>query len=205
MTTPNFDDLIGGDVESSERDRLRRVHELLVTAGPPAELPPHIEAGPTLAMTLARRPRRGTRKLALLAATICVLLVAFLFGYLAGNRGGGLASGHTIAMSGTSIAPNALASLRVLPADTSGNWPMRLTGTGLPTLGPRGYYEVYLVRNGKLFAPCGSFISSSPSAGIDVTLNAPYHRQPHDTWVVVKQVGGHEPGPVVLRPTIRST
>ena len=35
---PNLDDLIGTDVEPGERERLERVHELLVAAGPPPEL-----------------------------------------------------------------------------------------------------------------------------------------------------------------------
>jgi len=203
MTTPpNFDELVGTDVAGPERERLRTVHDLLVTAGPPPELTPQMEAGPTLAMTLARPPARITRRVALLAATLCVLGVAFLFGYLAGNRGGGLAKGHVISLAGTKAAPSALAALRVLPSDTSGNWPMRLTGTGFPKLGAREYYEVYLVRNGKLLAPCGWFVAKSPDRGVDVTLNAPYELQPHDTWVVVRQSWhSTKPGPVVLRPT----
>lgn len=201
-TPPNFDELAGVDLDPIERERLRNVHDLLVAAGPPVELPPHIEAGPTLAMTLGRPHGRLTRRAALLAATLCVLGVAFLLGYLAGNDGSGLASGKLISLTGTKAAPSALASLRVMPSDTSGNWPMRLTGTGLPKLGPRDYYEVYLVRDGKLIAPCGSFLSRSEDSGVDVTLNAPYRLQPHDTWVVVRQKwNSRTPGTVVLRPT----
>ena len=107
-----------------------------------------------------------------------------------------------ISLTGTKAAPSALAALRILPADTSGNWPMRLTGTGLPKLGPKDYYEVYLVRNGKLIAPCGSFLAKSAESGIDVTLNAPYELQQGDTWVVVRQTwASRAPGTVVLRPT----
>ena len=36
---PNFDELIGPDLPPDERERLRRVHELLVAAGPPPEMP----------------------------------------------------------------------------------------------------------------------------------------------------------------------
>ena len=78
---------------------------------------------------------------------------------------------------------------------------MRLSGTGLPKLDRLGYYEVWLVRDGKLFAPCGSFVTNGAKSAIDVTLNAPYRVQPHDSWVVVKHVVGHEPGAVVLKPT----
>jgi hypothetical protein len=195
---PDFDELIDDDVRGAERERLERVHELLVAAGPPAELPPHLEAGPTLGMTLSRQPGRTRRRVALVAATAAVLVIAFVFGYLAGNRGGGIASGTTLRLTGTAVAPSALASLRVLPADASGNWPMRLSATGLPKLDRTSYYEVFLVRNGKIYAPCGSFVSTG---AVDVTLNAPYRLRPHDTWVVTKQQwGGHEAGTVVLRP-----
>lgn len=194
---PDFDDLID-DVRGAERERLERVHELLVAAGPPAELPPHLE-NPTLAMTLARRPGRARRRVALIAAIAAVLVVAFVLGYLAGNRGGGLASQTSLRMTGTKAAPNALASLRILPVDSSGNWPMRLSATGLPKLGHKWYYEVFLVRDGKIYAPCGSFVSTGT---VDVTLNAPYRLKPHDTWVVTKQErGDRTAGTVVLRPT----
>jgi hypothetical protein len=194
---PDFDDLIDDDVRGEERERLERVHDLLVAAGPPAELPPHLEAGPTLAMTLSR-PRNSRRRLALLAATVAVLALAFLLGYLAGNRGGGLATGTSLELTGTAAAPHALASLRVLPADRSGNWPMRLAATGLPKLGKKSYYEVFLVRDGKIYAPCGSFVSTG---SVDVTLNAPYRLKPRDTWVVTKQHWGDDgAGTVVLRP-----
>jgi Anti-sigma-K factor rskA len=195
---PDFDDLVDEDVRGAERERLERVHELLVAAGPPAELPPHLE-NPTLALTLARRPGRARRRVAAIAAIAAVLVVAFVLGYLAGNRGGGLAAETSLHLRGTRAAPNALASLRILPVDTSGNWPMRLSATGLPKLGHTSYYEVFLVRNGKIYAPCGSFVSTGT---VDVTLNAPYRLKPNDTWVVTRQErGDRTAGPVVLRPT----
>ena len=197
--TPRFDDLIEGDVTEAERARLEHVHELLVAAGAPPELSPKLESGPTLAMTLGREARPRGRRLALIAATVAILAAAFLLGYLAGNRGGGLASARTLQLTGTRAAPSALASLQILPSDTSGNWPMRLTATGLPKLGGKWYYEVFLVRNGKIYAPCGSFVSNG---GADVTLNAPYELKPHDTWVVTRRKwGDHKAGTVVLRPT----
>ena len=61
MTT--FDELVGGEPTGDERARLRNVHELLVEAGPPPEIPPEIASGPTLVMTLGRvrRPALGVR------------------------------------------------------------------------------------------------------------------------------------------------
>ena len=59
---PEFEELVGADVGQEERARLQRVHELLVLAGPPPELTPELETGPTLAMTLGRRPARARRR-----------------------------------------------------------------------------------------------------------------------------------------------
>ena len=204
---PDFDELVGFDVEEGERERLRRVHELLLEAGPPPELSPELEAGPTLAMTLGRN--RGqhhvSRRLMLLAAAIAVLALAFLGGYLAGNRGGGLASAQTLRLAGTSVAPSALASLKIEPVDEAGNWPMRLNVTGLPKLPTHGYYAVFLVRNGKIYAPCGTFVVAGATHGTSVQLNAPYRLQHGDTWVVTRQLPGHhEPGPIVLRPVAQA-
>lgn len=199
---PDFEDLVGPEVEGDERERLRRVHELLLRADPPPELSPEVEAGPTLAMTFGRAPRKMRRGGMLLAAAIAVVTVAFLAGYITGNSNDkGLSSGHTLSLVGTKAAPDALASLRVEPADSAGNWPMQLSVTGLPKLPPRGYYTVYLMRNGKLWAPCGTFVVAGKTAAASVSLNAPYHLRQGDTWVVTKQMPGHsEAGPVVLQP-----
>lgn len=204
MRPPDFDDLVGPEVGQVERARLRAVHDLLVQAGPPAELSPELEAGPTLALTLQRRQRRGGRKVLLLAAAVALVATAFLAGYITGNgKGDGLSSGTTMSLVGTKAAPGALASLRIQPADAAGNWPMKISVTGLPKLPPHGYYTVYLMRNGKPFAPCGYFVISGPDRGTSVWLNAPYKLQPRDTWVVTKQLPGHhEAGPVVLRPKV---
>lgn len=200
---PNFDELVGADLDPDERERLKRVHDLLVTAGPPPELTPEVEAGPTLAMTLGRSARRRARRRgALLAAAVVVFLVAFLAGYIAANGGGnGLSAGHLLKLKGTNAAPAALASLRIQPVDESGNWPMRLSARGLPKLPPKGYYAVFLVRNGKIYAPCGSFVVRSADSTVSVALNAPYRLRPGDSWVVTKQLPGeHEAGTVVLKP-----
>jgi hypothetical protein len=138
----------------------------------------------------------------LLAAAVVVLALVFVGGYIAGNGSGhGLSAGHVLALKGTAQAPHALASLRVEPVDSSGNWPMQLSATGLPKLPNDGYYVVYLVRHGELYAPCGSFIVAGESSGVSVSFNAPYRLQPGDSWVVARHVGGRKaPSTVVLRP-----
>ncbi len=196
---PDFDELVR-DVDQDERERLRRVHDLLVTAGPPPELTPQLEAGPTLAMTLGLRTRRrAQRRVALLAAAIVVLLVAFLAGYITGNNR--TASGRLLRLQGTAAAPLAQASLRIEAADSAGNWPMQLEALGLPKLPPNGYYEVFLVRHGEIYAPCGSFLVKDATEGVSVRLNAPYRFHKGDSWVVTRQLAGaRTAGPVVLKP-----
>jgi hypothetical protein len=201
---PDFDDLVGTDVEQAERERLRRVHDLLLEAGPPPELSPEIELGPTLAMSLSRRGGRVQKRVLLIAAALVVVGLAFLGGYLSGNGGGrGLASGSVLKLSGTSAAPAALASLHIQPVDAAGNWPMKLAATGLPKLPPHGYYTVWLVRNGKPWASCGAFVVAGANRAVSVWLNAPYRLEKGDSWVVTKQLPGRrDVGPVVLTPTV---
>jgi hypothetical protein len=201
---PDFDDLVGTDVEQAERERLRRVHDLLLEAGPPPELSPEIELGPTLGMTLSRRGGRVQKRVLLIAAALVVVGLAFLGGYLSGNGGGnGLSSGSVLKLSGTGAAPAALASLHIQPVDAAGNWPMKLAATGLPKLPPHGYYTVWLVRNGKPWASCGAFVVAGANRAVSVWLNAPYRLEKGDSWVVTKQLPGRgDVGPVVLTPTV---
>jgi hypothetical protein len=201
MSSRDFDELVG-EVPMSERARLERVHELLLEAGPPAELPPHLDS-PTLAMTLGKQPshRKAQRRIALIAAAVIVLLIAFLGGYITGNDS--TVSGRLLKLQGTGAAPAAQASLRIDDPDPAGNWPMQLAALGLPKTAPREYYEVWLVRDhNKVWLPCGSFVAKGAKVGVSVRLNAPYRLKSGDAWLVTKQKGGDsEPGEIVLKPT----
>jgi hypothetical protein len=210
--TPDFDELIGQDLPPEERERLQRVHELLVRAGPPPELSPEMELQPdvTHATRLGRptRRRRVYRRSLVLAAAAVAVAAVFLAGYVTGNSGGGPKAAGVVQMKGTAAAPNALASLLVEPRDPGGNWTMRFTVKGLPKLPKGGYYVLYLTRHGKPVAPCGGFLTSGKGATV-VWMNAPYDFRRFDRggWVVTKQLPGHfkRPGPVVMvlqkRPT----
>ncbi|MDE3026262.1 MAG: hypothetical protein KGI93_11915 [Acidobacteriota bacterium] len=198
---PDFDELVGPDVDAADRARLQRVHALLVQAGPPPELSPPIEAGPTLAMTMGRRRRSSVRRRVLvLAAALGVLALAFLAGYITGN-GGNVTTGTVLQLTGTRAAPRAFASLQLEPADSAGNWPMKLSVKGLPRLGAHMVYEVYLMRGGRPYAPCGTFrVAAGPAATV-VQLNAPYYLEHGDSWIVTRQRSSSgTPGVVVLRP-----
>ncbi len=201
---PDFDELVGRDLPPAERERLLRVHELVVAAGPPPELAPELEAGPTLAMTLVKPKREHRRhRMSLLLAAAIAVLVVFLGGYIVGNsHTGGDAPAKTMTLTGTKAAPDALASLRIDHADSAGNWPMQLTVTGLPKLPDHAYYVVFLVRDGKPWAPCGAFNVAGPKRGTTVNLTAPYELKKGDTWAVMEQTPhASSPGPAVLWPT----
>ena len=125
---PDFDDLVGTDLEPGERARLERVHELLVAAGPPPELPQ------TRPVELPRRRRRG----ALLAIAAALAVAAFALG--AALVDSGRSVDFVVAMDATAAAPGASASLAVFDLDDAGNWPMELTVAGLtPRAGDRPF------------------------------------------------------------------
>ena len=197
----NLDELIGADMSGAERERLQRAHDMLLEAGPPPELSPKLEEGPTLGMTLSKRRAVKRRAMLLLAATLAVVGV-FLAGYAVANRGGGgTPASATLALKGTKEAPNAQATLEVWQSQ-AGNWPMTLTTVGLPQLPEHSYYEVYLVRDGKPWGACGAFrVGENSQQPVTVTLTAPYTLEKGDSWIVTRPAaGGTDPGKTVLHP-----
>lgn len=196
---PNFDELVGAEPTGSERERLRRAHELLLQAGPPPELPPGLAGAPRLDPAPEIRRRRNRRRAALVLAAAVVVAAVFAAGYGVG-RSGGASPAAVLALKGTAAAPNARATLQVLP-EQAGNWPMRLAVAGLPKLPPHEYYAVFLVRKGERYLSCGTFVTTGGGGTVRVTLNAPYRLRTGDTWIVTRQAAhasGH--GATVLRP-----
>jgi hypothetical protein len=196
---PDFEELLGEEVSGPERRRLQRVHELLVAAGPPPELSPELEAGPNMAVTFRRRRAQSWRRPALLAAALVALALAAFGGYLAGNgsrSSKAFSEVRTVAMRGTAAAPSARATIAI-GENYGENWPMRFVATGLPKLEGGEYYEVWLVRNGKVIGPCGGFLVRNGS--VRTYLNAPYKLGPGSGWSVTRQTPGvRKPGEVVL-------
>jgi hypothetical protein len=197
----NFDDMVDREgLAPDEEARLRRVHELLVQAGPPADLPPGLERPPTAPAEaeLVQFPLLPRRRWTMAAvAAVAVALLAFGGGYLVGHakqKATSFATKRVVPMHGG----NALALLRVAPKDGAGNWPMELEVNNLPTQpNPSAYYELWLTRNGKPIAPCGSFRVNARTTTI--RLSVPYDFKRFDGWVVTKQdAGKHDPGAVVL-------
>ena len=201
---PSFEELVGAEATGEERERLRHVHELLLEVGPPPELTPKLRKAPGSSGVIRLQRQRVVKRrgLLILAAAVSIAAV-FAAGYsVANSRQGGSAAevAKTLELTGTRLAPNAQATLEVWKP-RAGNWPMALSVTGLAKLPPHFYYYVYLVRDGKPWAPCGAFRVASTSQTLTVTLNAPYKLRKGDTWVVTRPAAhGIEPGKTVLRP-----
>jgi hypothetical protein len=179
MTTrpPEFDDLIGAEVAGEERERLRRVHDLLVTAGPPPELD-RLSVPDTNVVPLRRgRRRRGVLALAAALATAA----AFTIGLVVAS-GDDPAVDQVIAMSGPS---GATASLEVFEIDEAGNWPMLLDVRGLEPAADGDRFQLWLTKDGKPAALCGSFLTDADGRAI-VSMNAPWRFDDFDGWAVVE-------------------
>ena len=197
----NFDDMVDREgLGSDEEARLRRVHELLVQAGPPPDLPPGLEHPPTAPVEaeIVQFPLLPRRRWTLAAvAAIALLVLAFGGGYLVGHaktKPTSFATKRVVPMHGG----NAVALLRVASKDSAGNWSMELEVNNLPTQSDRrAYYELWLTRNGKPVAPCGTFRVNQRTTTI--RLSVPYDFRRFNGWVVTRQ-GVHDngPGPVVL-------
>jgi hypothetical protein len=195
---PEFRELVGDDLTPEERARLERVHELLVAAGPPPELPPALAEPPTgesrVSPIVLPRRRAG----AMLALAAAIALIAFVGGFVAGKQGAGNNPGivHSLTMHGTAAAQSASATIDIEEVDSSGNWPLRVVVRNLPRLSKGSYYEMFLTRNGKRLAPCGIFtVAKSPST---LRLTMPPTLKGYDGWIVTREHPGSLQGPTVL-------
>jgi hypothetical protein len=174
---PEFDDLLGPEVTGEERERLRRVHDLLVAAGPPPEVGRAIAPDTNV---VPFRGRQGRRGLIALAATLATA-AAFTIGLVVAT-GDDPAVDQVIAMSGPS---GATASLEVYDIDEAGNWPMLLDVRGLDPSADGDRFELWLTRDGKPTALCGSFLTNDDGRAI-VSMNAPWRFSDFDGWAVVE-------------------
>ena len=155
---PKFQDLVGEGLPPTEHERLERVHEMLIAAGPPPELPPELEEVPdgrgnVHELEPSGLPRR--RIGAALALAAAIALLAFVGGYLAGYKhtGNSFESVRSVALTST----QAQAVVRFGPRDANGNTPMLLKVEGLKKLSAGDYYTLYMTKDGKPVVVCGSF------------------------------------------------
>jgi hypothetical protein len=174
--TPDFDELVGTDLDPGEHDRLERVHELLVAAGPPPEL------GARNVVPLAPRRRRGF----VLALAAALAVTAFALGAALVDGSSGRSVDFELALKGTPAARSASGSLVVYELDPAGNWPMEVRVAGLAPAPSGRPFELWLTEGGKREALCGSFVTTSGGSA-SVPMNAPYRLDQFDGWVVVEK------------------
>lgn len=154
---PDFHELVGNDLEPAERERLERVHDMLIAAGPPPELPQELADPPRQEGKLVELARRRLRTGLVLAAAI--VIAAFAAGYLLGARGEESTSGSFTAVKTAVLgkSPSRLAVVRIGDLDENGNRPMVVTVDGLDRLSGGDYYTLFMTRNGKPIVTCGTF------------------------------------------------
>jgi hypothetical protein len=194
--TPDFRDLVGDDLTPEERERLERVHDLLVEAGPPPELPPAlIDPSRQLDAPVVQLPRRRIGAVIALAAALA--LAAFLGGYLAGQNGSQKFSVfQSLPLHGVGAGRSASGTIDIGKLDSEGNWPLKLVVHHLPPTPKNGYYEMFLTSHGKIAATCGTFAVNGQSA--TVRLNAPYDLRRFNGWVVTMEGPGTPAHEVML-------
>jgi hypothetical protein len=153
---PDFHDLVGNELEPSERERLERVHDMLIAAGPPPELPQELAEPPRPEDKLVELARRRLRTGLVLAAAIAIAV--FAVGYFLGARGEASSDSFTAAKTAVlGKSPDRLAVVRIGQVDEDGNRPMVVSVDGLDRLKDGDYYTLFMTRNGKPIVTCGTF------------------------------------------------
>ena len=204
--TADFDQIVDlTGVSPEDRVRMLRMHELLVSAGPPADLPSELatpldvtspaDGGGAEVIAFPRR-RRTAAAISIAAA---VAVACFSGGYILANQAHHNSSLHAVRVVGLSGEQNSLASLRVGAADANGNWPVQLTVQGLPPLhGTDSHYLLMLTHNGKPTWVCGMFKVGKDGA-TTVTFSVPYRITGQTKWAVTEMTDGLKfPGHVVM-------
>jgi hypothetical protein len=187
--TRDFDELVEGVESPEERDRLRRVHELLIQAGPPPELSPALasmpapDEEPADEADVAWLPPRRLGAALVLAATL--VLASFAVGYFAGNNRSNVGN-ETLKVTRTVVLHGEGAETGVVSVgevDADGNIPMVITVRGLAPLPEGDYYSLALTKGGKPIVTCTTFNVGDRGTNT-VDLVAAYDLQGFDGWAV---------------------
>ena len=203
----DFHDLIDtDDLDHFEEERLRRMHDLLVKAGPPPDLPPALERPPTekqqdaeiIAFPLLPRRRAG----AMLILAAAVAAAAFGGGYLFGHsktKPSAFATSRIVPMHATGTgSASSVALVKVARPDANGNTALDFQVTGLAKQPTGSYYELWLTRGkGKPWASCGTFRVNGRTT--TVRFSVPYRLSRYSGWVVTGVTPGrNDPGQTVM-------
>jgi hypothetical protein len=197
---PDFRELVGD--EAADDERLRRVHDLLVAAGPPAEMSARVTSPPDVEHSKVLEFKRR-RPATLLAVGIAAAAAAFVIGYGIGQRQNSFPEQLAIPMHGVGVANKAAeAEIKVGSHDNGGNYPLQMQVKGLPDAPKGAWYELLLSNHGKPTLSCGIF--SVDGGETTVRLSVPYdlpdwhQKKLYDGWVVVLHRHGLKSAPVVM-------
>ena len=180
---PDFDELVGTDLSPGERERLERVHELLVAAGPP---PP--EVVPVAPVELQPHRRRG----ALLALAAALAVAAFALGAaLVDGASGRERRLHRDDDRNAERGERDGVARRVRHR-RGGELADGADGRGAPAGAERPPVRALAdARTAELGALCGGFLTDADGSAV-VPMNAPYRFDEFDGWVIVEE-GSQKP------------
>jgi Anti-sigma-K factor rskA, C-terminal len=170
-----------GDVLPDELADLREVDALLrAVPGPPPPLPPTLARPPGQA---AHRSRSSAlARLAIAASLVLALAAASLAAVQWRASRDDFDVRATVSLQETASARGANAVIRLGERDAAGTWELELTVSGLPELPPGNFYVLWLAKDGKYAATCGSFRVRSGTT--TYRWKAAYRLDDYDEWVI---------------------
>ena len=175
----DFRDLVGDELSQEERAKLERVDRLLRTVpAPPSEVPGSLDRAVN---RIGTERRQWTPWRLVAAVALAVTLAALFFGVGRWTTGGEPHYGASIQMKPAKSNPGASALVKLGDRDANGNWKLKLQVEGLPELGGDGYYVLWLAKDGKYAATCGTFKVRGETT-IDMTVS--YRLSEYDAWVI---------------------
>lgn len=195
MSGPNFRDVVGDDLPAEERARLQRVHDQLVAAGAPPELPPALRDPPAAGGSVSWLPRRRLGAALVLAAALA--LAAFAAGFLLGKGRDSDAAAFKPVRTVVLGNQGKTVVVRVGKADTAGNQPMLVTVEGLLRQPEGDYYVLFMTKRGKPVATCGTFRVADEDR-TNVRLSVAYDFAKYDGLMLAEYwVSDHKDHPVL--------
>jgi anti-sigma-K factor RskA len=191
----DFRDLFGEDLSPEDRVRLERVDRLLRSVpAPPPEVPGSLDRAVN---RIGTERRLWTTRRFVAAVALAAALAALFFGVGRWTSGGEPHYRATVRMTPAASNPRASASIKLGEREANGNWKLRLQVDGLPELGGDGYYVLWLAKDGKYAATCGTFKVRGPTT-VDMTVS--YQLSEYDAWVISEP---RENAPWLLSARIR--
>lgn len=182
---PDPEALIGPSLPGSRGDRLRRVHDALVRAGPLPDLPASLRQPPQIDVRAPRVDRKRTSPLPRVAAAAAAFLLAGAASSTYALTDSAQTRRGTLAMHATPAAPDARGVLTVGTRDHAGNVSITLHVRGLPSLPAGSVYEMYLTDKSRVVGACGVF--RTDGGATVVHFNVPYELGEYSGWVITRK------------------